>query len=124
MRQLYIKPQIHKFDNFAGFSKEFGIGRGDLVFTHEFIYEPFMKSLNLEADYMFQERYGAGEPSNTMIDSIISDIGDKEYKRIIAVGGGTVIDIAKLFALQGPYKTLDMFERKVPLVQKTILINF
>lgn len=117
MRLLYVKPQIHKFDNFAEFAKEFNIGQGDLVFTHEFMYEPFMKNLKLESDFMFQERYGAGEPSNTMIDNIINDIGGKNYKRIIAVGGGTVIDIAKLFVLKGTNKTLDLFERKVPLIK-------
>jgi len=122
MRLLYVKPQIHKFNKFDEFAKEFNVGKGDLVFTHEFIYEPYIKSLNIESDFLFQEKYGFGEPSNAMIDRIIEDMVDKEYKRIIAIGGGTVIDIAKLFVLKGKNKTLDLFERKVPIIKDKELI--
>ena len=122
IKLFFIKPDIYIYHDFAGFANEFYLGKGDLVFTHEFIYEPFMKSLNLECDYMFQEKYGVGEPSDTMIDSIINDLGDKKYKRIVAVGGGTVIDIAKLLVLEGAKSVIDMFERKVPLVKGRELV--
>lgn len=122
MRQLYLKPQIHKFDNFTEFAKEFNLGKGDLVITNEFIYEPYMRSANLECDYIFQEKYGFGEPSDEMIDKIISEVCKKTYKRIIAVGGGSVIDIGKLLVLKEAHKTIDIFEKRIPLVKERELI--
>lgn len=122
MRQLYVKPQIYKFKAFKEFADEFQLGKGDLVFTHQFIYEPYMKPLNLESDFLFQEKYGTGEPSNEIIDKILSDITDKEYKRIIAVGGGSVIDIAKLLVLKNAKNTLELFEKRVPLIKEKELI--
>ncbi len=122
MRQLMIKPQIHKFSGFEEFAKEFAIGKGDLVFTHEFIYQPFMENLKLECDFLFQEKYGNGEPSDTMMDSILGDLGDKPYNRVIAVGGGTVIDIAKLMIFKRPFRVIDMFEKKIPFNKVSQLI--
>lgn len=122
LKQFSIKPQIHRFSNFKDFANEFKVGKGDLVFTHEFIYESAMKQLNLESDFMFQEKHGMGEPSSTMIDNVFKDMGGKKYKRIIAVGGGSVIDIAKLLVLKDAKKTIDIFEKRVPIIKDKELI--
>lgn len=122
MKLLDVKPQIFKFDSVKEFTETFEIGSGDFVLTNEFLYNPFMKELNLKADFMFQEKYGVGEPSDEMIDSIIEDIGNKEYKRIIAIGGGSVIDIAKLLVIKGAEKAIDLFEKRIPLVKGKELI--
>lgn len=122
MRVLKIKPEIHKFEGFSDFAKEFNVGKGDFVITNEFIYSPFMKQLNLEADFMFQEKFGMGEPSDEMINSIMAEIRGKDYKRVIAVGGGSIIDIAKLLVLKDSGNCVDLFERTVPLVKEKELI--
>jgi 4-hydroxybutyrate dehydrogenase len=122
MKLLSVRPQVYKFNIFADFAKEFSIGKGDLLLTNEFIYEPYMKGLNLDCDYVFQEKYGMGEPSDDMINQILKAMGDKEYKRIIAVGSGTVIDIAKILALKGIKTALDAFEKRVPLAKDKELV--
>ena len=96
MKLFKLPTQIHKFNAFKDFAAEFNIGEGDLVLTHQFIFDPFMKELNLKADFLMQETYGAGEPSDEMVNAVMADVKGKPYKRIIAIGGGTVIDIAKL----------------------------
>ena len=60
MREILIKPELYKFKTFAEFAKEFNLGKDDLIFTNEFIYTPFMKDLNLECQYVFQEKFGLG----------------------------------------------------------------
>ena len=40
-----------------------------------------------------------GEPTDVMCESIMQDAAKTGCKRIIAIGGGTVIDIAKLWQL-------------------------
>ena len=105
MKQLMLKPTIYKYDTCKEFADEFHIEKGDLVITNEYIYEPFFGKMDLECDVIFQEKYGAGEPSDDMAEAIYKDIKG-EHKRIIAIGGGTVIDISKLFALVSPIKPL------------------
>ena len=122
MRVLKIKPELHKFDSFKEFALEFNIGKGDFVITNEFIYTPFMKELNLEADFMFQEKFGFGEPSDEMINSIMAEIRGKEYKRIVAIGGGSIIDISKLLVLKDSGNCVDLFEKTVPLIKERELI--
>ena len=41
----------------------------------------------------------AGEPTDVMVDAILADAAKTRCKRVIAIGGGTVIDIAKVLAV-------------------------
>lgn len=122
MEFFKLTAKINKFDNFKDFSDEFNIGEGDLVLTNAFLYEPFMKGLNTKAHFIMQEKYGLGEPSDEMMNQIIADIKGMDFKRIIAVGGGTVLDIAKILVLKDITNVVDAFEKKVPLIKSRELI--
>ncbi|BAH07713.1 4-hydroxybutyrate dehydrogenase [Clostridium kluyveri] len=122
MKLLKLAPDVYKFDTAEEFMKYFKVGKGDFILTNEFLYKPFLEKFNDGADAVFQEKYGLGEPSDEMINNIIKDIGDKQYNRIIAVGGGSVIDIAKILSLKYTDDSLDLFEGKVPLVKNKELI--
>ena len=121
MMQLFIKPNIFKYGDCAGFATDFGIGKGDLIITNAFIYDPFFGSLSLGADVLYQEKYGSGEPSDDMAEAIYADIRGT-YKRIIAIGGGTVIDLAKLYALKNISPVIDLFDRKYDIIKDKELI--
>ena len=99
MKQIIVRPELHKFDTCAEFAKEFSLGEGDLVLTNEYIFKPFFGGMGLNVATIFQEKYGAGEPTDVMVDAIIADAMKTGYQRVIAVGGGTVIDIAKVLAV-------------------------
>lgn len=121
MKELMIKPTIYTFSTAAEFAEEFKIGKGDLIITNQYIYDPIMKPLGLKCDTLFQEKYGTGEPSDEMAEAMYADMkGD--YKRIIAIGGGTVIDISKLFALKEVSPILDLYDGKIPAVKEKELI--
>lgn len=122
MKIFKLPTQVHKFDNFKDFAEEFNIGKNDLVLTQQFIFDPFMKDLQLEADFIMQEKFGAGEPSDEMIDQILAEVSKSSYKRVIAVGGGTVIDIAKLLIFEDGKNTLDMFDKKINFIKDKELI--
>nr|WP_122012954.1 4-hydroxybutyrate dehydrogenase [Maliibacterium massiliense] len=113
MRLLSLKPELYTFDTFAAFAKEFHLGAGDLLFTNAFLYAPYMQPLDLGCDVLFQEQYGKGEPNDQMIDAVRADMQKKAYRRIIAIGGGTVIDIAKVIALADVTDTQALFEGKI-----------
>ena len=121
MKMLSIKPTIYKFKTAEEFAAEFNIGAGDLVITNEYIYQPFFGKLNLGCDVLYQEKYGAGEPSDDMAEAMYKDIkGD--HKRVIAIGGGTVIDISKLFALKTVSPILDLYDGKTEIVKDKELV--
>ena len=121
MKELMIKPDIYKYSTAKEFASEFQIGAGDLVLTNEYIYQPYFGELNLECDVIFQEKYGMGEPSDDMVEAIYRDIHGT-HKRVIAIGGGTVIDIAKLFALKEVSPVLDLYDGIIPPVKDKELV--
>ena len=123
MKQIIFKPDLHKFGTSKEFAENFAIGAGDLILTNRFIYEPYFGSLNLEADTIFQEEYGVGEPSDEMFEAIYLDVLNMgPHKRIIGIGGGTVLDISKILALKNCYPVADLYDRKLDVVKEKELI--
>jgi 4-hydroxybutyrate dehydrogenase len=122
MKIFSLNSKICECDTFAEFAKEFEIAQGDLVFTHRFLYNDYMKGLNLGCTYLFQEDYGLGEPNDAMVNAIIKDISDKRIKRVIGIGGGTVMDISKLLCIEDAKSIEDIFEDKIPLVREKGLV--
>lgn len=122
MKELILESRISSFDTCAEFAKEFNLGSDDLILTNEYIYNPYFGELGLEVHTIFQEKYGTGEPTDVMVDAILEDAAKTNCKRIIAIGGGTVIDIAKVMAvsagdpLDSLYAAPDKIEKKRHLV--------
>lgn len=117
-----LKTSILQFDTFKAFAQAENLGEGDLVITQSFIHEPFMQALGLPCTYVMQDRYGAGEPSDEMIDRILQDNAGKAFRRVVGIGGGTVIDIAKLLVIEQLSRAADAFERKIPITKGKELI--
>lgn len=125
MQQLMIRPTIHKFDTAKEFAEGFSLGKGDLILTNQYIYEPYFGSLGLSCDVIYQEKYGSGEPSDDMAEAIYADIyapGKEAPKRIIAIGGGTILDLAKLYALKQTSPILDLYDGRIPVEKDKKLI--
>ena len=95
-REIVFAPTVYKFQTFAQMAEEFNLGERDVVLTNEFIYTPFMKELGLKCNFVFQEKFGAGEPSEAMIQTMYDAIPYDSYDRVIAVGGGAIMDLCKL----------------------------
>lgn len=121
MKELLIAPQIDSFDTFAQFAAEFSLESEDLILTNEYIYDPIMKKENLPCSYIFQEKYGSGEPTDVMADAILEEMNKTGCRRVIAVGGGTIIDIAKILVLEGA-ENVDVLYGKKELVKAKELI--
>ncbi len=105
--KMYLNLIYH--DSFQEFMKDEAIGQGDFILTNEFLYQEFVKPIQPACDTLFIEAYGKGEPTTEMIDAIRKDL-PSGIKRIIAIGGGSVIDIAKMLSLTtSSGKTEDLF---------------
>ena len=122
MKMLSIKPILEYYTSCKEFVDALNINEKDLIITNEYIYQPFFGNMGLKATVLYQEKYGLGEPSDEMAENIYADMKDGDFKRIIAIGGGTIIDISKLYALKNVTPILDLFDRKLDIVKDKQLI--
>ncbi|MCR4745405.1 MAG: iron-containing alcohol dehydrogenase [Lachnospiraceae bacterium] len=118
MRGFNIKTEIEEFDTFAGFAKEAELGPDDLILTGEHTYLEFIEPLKIDVQTLFREKYGKGEPTDSMVNGILEALRKKKFGRIIAIGGGTIIDIAKAIAVAGPEDEVDDLYDKISNLKK------
>ncbi|MEG0830162.1 MAG: 4-hydroxybutyrate dehydrogenase [Anaerovoracaceae bacterium] len=113
MQALKLIPTIHYFDTFKEFNDEFKLGKGDILVTNQWMYDPYVKPIGIDIPVIYQEKYGQGEPSDEMMDAMAKDMAKHEYSRIIAFGGGTIVDICKVLALDVPAQSVKLFTGEV-----------
>jgi 4-hydroxybutyrate dehydrogenase len=121
MRQLSLSSKINKFDTCKDFIQDFNISESDLIITCEYIYEPYFKDMDIKAQVIYQEKFGQGEPNDEMVSEMIQVI-KPGYKRVIGIGGGTVLDISKLFVLKTMTPLIDLFQGKITPVKNAELV--
>ena len=111
MKRFAVSPEICMIDTCDEFIDRFKIGKDDLIITIEAVWARFFKDIEA-GEVIYLEKYGTGEPNDKMIEAISMDI-KTTYKRVVAIGGGTVLDCAKLFALKSLLPLPDLFEGKI-----------
>ena len=121
-REIIFAPTVYKFADFAAMAEEFKLGERDVVLTNEFIYIPFMKELDLKCQFVFQEKFGAGEPSEEMIQTMFDAIPYESYDRVIAVGGGAIMDLCKLLGIKRPDTVHNLYFKRFPVVPEKEVI--
>lgn len=122
MKLFQQKTRVQKFDSARAFAEEYQIGKGDFILASRHVYETCFAPLGIEAHVEYKSKYGAGEPTDLMIDALLSDFRQTDCGRIIAIGGGAVIDMAKILVLDGGYSAEQIFKREVPLKKARTLI--
>ncbi len=121
MTQFAVRPTITFCQTAKEFAAAAALGPKDLLFTNDFLYDPYFAPLGLSCPVLFQEKYGLGEPTDEMVEAIYRDM-PKEVERIVAVGGGTVLDVAKILALKHVSPVLDLYDGKAPLEKGRALV--
>lgn len=119
MRGFSIKTEIGEFDTFAEFAKDVELGSDDLVLCESFSYKNNIEELGTGVQTLFINEYLKGEPTDGAVDAILDALRDKKYSRIIAIGGGTVIDIAKVVAVAGATDKVDDLYDNVANLKKS-----
>lgn len=122
MKQFSVRPVIKQFESAEAFCSKYKIGEGDLLFVSNSIYETYFKGRTEGATVLNYRNYGSGEPADLMVEGIYEEIKDVSYNRVIAVGGGTILDVAKLFALQNVSPVVDLYDRKIEIKKDKELI--
>ncbi len=122
MKFFGLNSTLHQADSLADFVKDFAVNGRDLIITSKGMYQRQFEDLNLEANFLFHDTYGKGEPTDVKIDALLKDASAMAFDRVIAVGGGSVLDIAKLFVLKDLVHAEDAFTRSMDLVKDKQLV--
>lgn len=122
MEQIIFRPKLYRFDTCEAFVSAFAPREDDLILTNAYIFEPHFSGLALPCRVLYQERYGAGEPTDVMVEQIIRDAQLSSCRRVIAIGGGTILDIAKVLAVAGDDDVGALYEAAPDLPHRRELI--
>ncbi len=98
LQQFNVTPRVYLCESCREFVETFPLNEDDLVLTNEYIFSPYFQNVPAACQVICQEAYGKGEPSDAMLESIRAGI-HRDYRRVVAIGGGTILDLAKLLAL-------------------------
>lgn len=118
MKQFRINTTIQLYDSAKEFFEVFQVGKDDLILTRKETYESYLKGHTGEATVIDFRKYGSGEPTDRMVEAIQRDLMEVTYSRVIAIGGGSVLDVGKLFVLSNYSPAQELFERKLALVKE------
>lgn len=109
MKEFKMYTDIVYADSFQMFVQSEELDESDLILTSELLYHTYVEPLNLSCQVLLIRAYGKGEPTTEMVDHIRKDI-PRGTKRLIAIGGGSTMDIAKMLSLVTPSgKSEDLF---------------
>lgn len=122
VQQFRIRPTIQIIDTCKEFCETFHIGKNDLVLTNPTYFEGYMDAYTGEAQIVYLKKYGTGEPTDIMVEALYRDIQDKEFDRVIAVGGGSIIDVAKIIVQQKVLPLEELFDTKSTKKVKELVI--
>lgn len=117
-----IRPEIMTMDSAAELFEKYAAGEGDLVITNRYVLMPHIGEPPVGCIMLYAEDYGSGEPTDIMIDKMLDAVRGQDIKRIFAIGGGTVLDISKLFVYGGDYNCEQIFEKGAVLPKTRKLV--
>lgn len=109
--QFRVVPKITQFATWAEVVSSYAVGGSDLLITSRIIYDTFLGETPV-GSVIIVEDFGTGEPTEDMIMAIRAAAAKKPYDRVVAVGGGSVIDIGKLLATGGWDNCQLLFQKK------------
>lgn len=120
--EFQLNPVIRDSGSLQEFFARWSVGSRDLIITNEYLVKPYLAGKKAPCPVLYQEKYGRGEPSDEMVDAMFAAVAGQEIDRIIAIGGGTVIDISKLFVFGGNLTCQEVYAQGTALARKRKLI--
>lgn len=102
-----LRPQLHGHDTFAAFAEAHAVCARDLIFTQRILHDTFMK--DTPAQVLFYDDFCDGEPTDIAVDKMLAAVRELDFDRLIAIGGGSILDSAKVLALASDADVAGLF---------------
>lgn len=115
-----LHPQLHGYEKFADFAEAHGVSGRDVIFTQRILHDSFMK--DTPAQVLFYDGFCDGEPTDISVDEMLRAIRKMEFDRLIAIGGGSILDCAKVLALDSDETVAGLFAAGVQPTRKAELL--
>lgn len=123
MQSFIIKPEIKIIDTIEEFLSSYCIDDHTVIFTTQIILDIALKNKVNHAIIINYDQFGQGEPNDLTAEKIYNFLQGKTYHCVFAIGGGTILDIAKLFALKTISPVVELFEGKIkPMKDKELIL--
>ena len=117
-----VSTKIVDCPSIGNFFTEWEVGQTDLIITNEYVLHPHLAGRAVPCDVLYQEKFGTGEPTDEMIDLMFKAVAGKSYERVIGIGGGTILDIAKLFVFGDGLACDEIFAQSAALPRRRKLL--
>ncbi len=122
MYSFKLATEIRHFDCLREYLKDVPLSEHDLLLTNSIILQQSFHGDHPPCHVVLLEKYGSGEPTDVMVNAIIADYRSTHFNRVIALGGGTIIDIAKILALSNVEDVKDVLYGRVPIRREKGLV--
>lgn len=120
-RLFRLKTEILESASLNDCLMSLDLNEHDLILTGSFIADLIQVQVQ-NAVYLNVDQFGKGEPKEDWVDEILKEANKVNYQRVIAIGGGAVIDIAKLCIFNDGRTCKELFKDKDSLVKCRELI--
>jgi len=97
-----------------------GLTDEDVIITARPLRDAWMR--NLPARVLCFEDFGHGEPTDVLMDALWAEVRSRACRRVIGIGGGSVLDTAKICALRPGATAHQIFAKQVAAVKDRELI--
>lgn len=122
MQQFRIVPTIKVIDSCKEFCETMNVGVKDLILTNPTYFEGYLDAYVDGAKVVYFKTYGSGEPTDVMVEALYKDICQYDFDRVIAIGGGSIIDVAKLIVQEKVLPLENLFDTKDTKKVKRLVI--
>lgn len=120
---MRLRTEIFTVKTLKACFKQLGLHEADLVITNAFLIKQINDTDALHGAALLNlDAYGSGEPKEGWVDQVLAKANERTYQRVIAIGGGTTIDIAKLCIFGDGRTVKELYKDPAVLVKKRKLI--